>query len=848
MLDRLRSWLDDVATAELVEPRHTRLLQQALLACIVLALLSLVITVFGSNPLEQRFRISLAVLAATFGIFVALLLSYRGRIRLSATIASASMLVALALVLLNTGVAHARAGLLAFAIPTILIGLLGNRRSLVMCIAASCAIIVMAAWLEHRQSPLSSTEDHSAATPMAVLTALVMLIFIALIIDRYSVALRETLFALQSANQRLHVELAERRRAEQELREREEFLRSIYEGAEMPIFVVDVDDAGDFRYVGSNPAHQRATGHGGDMIAGRRPEDFLPPEFAAHVRAAYEKAVRDGTPSTEEQVYAPQGVPTYWLRLLTPLRDDSGRVTRLVGTGIDITERRRTLEALRESEERFRLITENISDLIFMVDGAQRFAYASPAFERLLGYDPERLIGTPVLDAVHAEDLAQVRDRWAPGAHQGVAQVTFRYRHALSADWVWFEARSASAVWQGEPVVIVVARDVTQQRRLQAQLIQAQKMEGIGRLAGGVAHDFNNLLVAVDGYAQLAADELPPDHVVQEDLREIRRAADRATKLTRQLLAFARRQISDPQVISLNDLLADMDRMLRRLIREDITLVIAPAPELWPTRADVGQIEQVIVNLVVNARDAMPDGGRLTIETRNVTLDEEFARTHPSVIPGPYVMVAVSDNGVGMDAQTMQHLFEPFFTTKPPGAGTGLGLATCYGIVKQHGGTIWAYSEVGCGSTFMFYLPRAEGEPTQLRRGEEAGELPRGSERILLVEDDQLVRDMAARVLRGQGYTVLVAAHGEEALQMAADPESPPVDLLLTDVVMPRLGGRALAEQLMAHYPGMKVLYTSGYTDTAIVHHGQLEEGLSFLHKPFTPAALIRKVRETLDS
>ncbi|HET9222799.1 MAG TPA: ATP-binding protein, partial [Roseiflexaceae bacterium] len=395
--------------------------------------------------------------------------------------------------------------------------------------------------------------------------------------------------------------------------------------------------------------------------------------------------------------------------------------------------------------------------------------------------------------------------------------------------------------------VIGVAVDISDRARLEARLLQAQKMDAIGRLAGGVAHDFNNLLTAITGYVEIALAELSPDHTIVPDLHEIRNSAARAAALTRQLLAFARKQIIDPRVLSLNDLILEVDKLLRRLIGEDIEFITVPAPDLWPVRVDSGQIEQLLVNLVVNARDAMPDGGRLIIETGNIVLDETFERMHISVTPGPYVMLAVSDTGVGMPPDVQAQLFEPFFTTKELGKGTGLGLATCYGIVKQHGGTIWVYSEVGKGTTIKVYLPCVEA-PAAPRSHQALPEtLPPGVETLLVVEDEPAVRDLAARVLRAQGYTVLVAADGAEALARA-DEYGGRIQLLLADVIMPRIGGKALADQLLSRWPEIKVLFMSGYTDSAIAHRGHLDPDVAFIQKPFTPAQLAHKVRETLDA
>jgi two-component system, cell cycle sensor histidine kinase and response regulator CckA len=392
-----------------------------------------------------------------------------------------------------------------------------------------------------------------------------------------------------------------------------------------------------------------------------------------------------------------------------------------------------------------------------------------------------------------------------------------------------------------------ITMDITERKRLEAQFLQAQKMESVGQLAGGIAHDFNNLLTAIAGYAEMARDSTSIDDMIRSDLDEILKAAGRATSLTRQLLAFARKQNIEPHALNLNDLILEIDKLLRRLIGEDIELVMLTAPDLGMIKADPGQIEQVLINLAVNARHAMPAGGELTIETRNVLLDEDEARQYIGVTPGLYILLAISDTGVGMDHETQEHLFEPFFTTKGPGRGTGLGLATCYGIVKQHGGHISAYSELGHGTTFKIFLPSASGPAMPAPPRDENGALPRGSELVLIAEDEPAVRAMAARVLRQQGYQVLEAANGDEALQIAQQRQEA-IALLLTDMVMPRMGGKPLAEQVARLRPAIRVLFMSGYTDAAVIQHSQAQPGSAFLQKPFSPATLARKVREVLDA
>ncbi len=388
--------------------------------------------------------------------------------------------------------------------------------------------------------------------------------------------------------------------------------------------------------------------------------------------------------------------------------------------------------------------------------------------------------------------------------------------------------------------------DITEKKNLESQFIQAQKMESVGRLAGGVAHDFNNILTVITGNAELALMSLSPDDPLYEDMNEIKECSNRAAQLTRQLLMFSRRQIVEPRTIYLNNMLLDMDKMLHRFIGEDIEFLTVPGEDLWPVYIDPGQIEQVLINLVVNARDAMPGLGKLTVETANVKLNKEYTHGHVGTEPGDYVMMAVSDTGIGMDEETQSHIFEPFFTTKEVGKGTGLGLATCYGIVKQNKGNIWVYSEPGKGTTITIYLPRAEGEDINLSNKEESVDLPEGTETVLVVEDETNVRKMIVRTLKNKGYTVLEASNGYEALKIVEKSDAE-FNLLLTDVIMPQIGGKELYENLKKITPSTKVLFVSGYTDNAIVNNDFLEAGIQFLQKPFSTSALLRKTRDVLD-
>jgi two-component system cell cycle sensor histidine kinase/response regulator CckA len=384
-------------------------------------------------------------------------------------------------------------------------------------------------------------------------------------------------------------------------------------------------------------------------------------------------------------------------------------------------------------------------------------------------------------------------------------------------------------------------------QRLEEQYYQAQKMDAIGRLLGGVAHDFSNLLMAINGFAELMQHRLELDDTNRQMVNHILNSGQRAADLIRQLLAFCRKQTIEPKVLNLNVLVADLDKMLRRIIGEDIQIETILPPDLWPVKADPPQLEQIIVNLAVNARDAMPDGGKLTVETANVVLDEAYTRQHLNIQPGSYILLVVSDTGIGMNQETKARIFEPFFTTKAQDKGTGLGLSTVYGIVKQNRGDIWVYSEEGRGTTFKIYLPRVEEATSPPTHARDSAEMSTGTETVLLVEDEAQVRDLARSVLAGQGYTVLEARNGQEALQLAAD-HTGSIHLLLCDVVMPGMSGQAVTRQLSQTQPDLKLLFISGYTNETIAHHGELDSGVAFLQKPFSPTVLARKVREVLDT
>jgi len=538
-------------------------------------------------------------------------------------------------------------------------------------------------------------------------------------------------------------------------------------------------------------------------------------------------------------------------------RDELGLLASSFNTMADQVEQSRhqlemQVEQLRESEQRFRELAENVREVFFIVDPETgRSLYLSPAYEELFGRSREHAYAVPNawLEAVHQEDrgpmfaavLASARGEQDRGESYRVV------RPDGSVRWIRGRASPVQDATGRTVRLVGILEDITELKRTEERFLQAQRMEAVGRLAGGIAHDFNNLLTAILGTAELLLEDLPATDPRRVDVEEIRKAGSRAADLTRQLLAFSRSQVLEPKVLDPNVMVADMDKLLRRLIGEDVELRTILAPDVGAVRADPGQLEQVIVNLAVNARDAMPKGGKLTIETANAELDASYVRQHEPVRPGAYVMLAVSDTGVGMDAATKARIFEPFFTTKEKGKGTGLGLATVYGIVKQSGGYIWAYSEPGQGATFKVYFPRVDEPAAAPARPPRRPAHLRGTETILLVEDDELVRHSTRRMLEAHGYRLLVAASGAEALKLV-EAHVEPIHLVVTDVVMPGMSGREVVDRLRARRPDLKTLYLSGYTDEAIVHHGIIEPGIPFLQKPFTLEALGRKVREVLDA
>ncbi|VTT96891.1 multi-sensor hybrid histidine kinase : Multi-sensor hybrid histidine kinase OS=Koribacter versatilis (strain Ellin345) GN=Acid345_3014 PE=4 SV=1: PAS_9: PAS_4: PAS_9: HisKA: HATPase_c: Response_reg [Gemmataceae bacterium] len=632
-------------------------------------------------------------------------------------------------------------------------------------------------------------------------------------------------------------------REAEDLRRERLLLRTLLDSLPVAIWTKDPDG----RYAVSNRAHAELLRAADETaVVGRTEADFFPGAYAREALAEDCRVLCGGEPvfNKEELVPDPRGGGRWHLTTKTAMRDAAGTVHGLVGVSRDVEEMKRAAQALRESEQRFRAFFEATSVGLVEVSPDCRVVRANDAFCRMLGYPPGELAGRSVAELAFLEDWAEISGQYARIA--GGAADSFeserRYRRADgSAVWAHVTA-TATRDGAGRPVRVSAAVvDLTERKRLEAQFQQSQKMEAVGRLAGGVAHDFNNLLTVIIGYGQILLERLPPGDAARELVEEMTAAGERAAGLTSQLLAFSRRTPPEPQVLNVNRVVAEAERLLRRLIGEDVALTTALAPNAGCVRADQAQLEQILMNLAVNARDAMPRGGRLLIETRPVDLRGD-PTPYAELRPGNYVQLAVSDTGTGMSDAVKAHLFEPFFTTKDPGKGTGLGLAMVYGTVQALGGHVSVYSELGIGTTFKVLLPAAAAGAAPSPGSGEVRLVPKGTETVLLVEDDEQVRRMARVALTTQGYEVVEAPAGADAVAHAG-----PIDLLMTDVVMPGMSGREVAAALRGRNPGLKVLYVSGYTDEAIIGHGIVEPAAAFLQKPFTPFGLARKVRAVLD-
>jgi PAS domain S-box-containing protein len=638
-------------------------------------------------------------------------------------------------------------------------------------------------------------------------------------------------------------DVTERKRAQDAILVSEQRFRALVENSWDMLTLLAED--GTILY--TSPASLKNIGYTEDEMAGRKGLDFVHPEDRPGITHMLRQLVRAPGATVRAQMRVRHKDGSWrWKDASAANQLREPNIRAIVVNYRDITECR----LAEQARSRLVAILEATTDFVAMADPDGHLLYLNRAARQLLGVaDDENLEGLALWDFFAPPTVEHLRGQAIPaalrdGAWSGETALRTRGGEDVPVSQLLLAHRSADGQLE---FLSTMARDVRERRRFDQQLRQGQKMEAVGRLAGGVAHDFNNLLTIINGYSEFLLGRLPPGDPTRDAVREIHKAGGRAATLTRQLLAFSRRQILAPVVLDLNAIVAGLDKVLRSLIGEDIDFHTVLAPDLGRVKADPGQVEQVLVALTLNARDAMPRGGSLVLETRNADLDEAFIRSHPDVRPGAYALLLVRDTGCGIDAETRAHIFEPFFTTKEVGKGSGLGLAMVYGTVTQSGGHIEVQSEPGRGTTFAIYLPRLPELAPAIESGLGVRHLPRGRETVLLVEDEDGVRMLARLVLQTNGYTVLEARNGREALALA-EGYARPIHLLLSDVVMPQTSGREVADRLQATRPALRVLYISGYADDAIVHHGVLDPGLAFLQKPFTPAALARKVREVLDA
>ena len=614
--------------------------------------------------------------------------------------------------------------------------------------------------------------------------------------------------------------------------------------------IVITDAAGAILW--ANPAFTRMTGYPLAEVKGRNPSIL---KSGLHDRAFYQElwsTITSGRSWHGELVNRRKDGSLYTEEMtITPVMCAEGQVANYIAIKQDVTRRRQAEEEFQKVRERLELALEAANEALWDWDVPSGRCYFSPRYYTMLGYEP----GEFPAHYQSWEELLHPDDRQSAGEevqrfldrHEGFA-IEFRLR-TKTGEYrsLLCRGRVVEADETGRPVRMVGTNsDITERNKLAEQVRHAQRMEAVGVLAGGIAHDFNNLLTVINGHCSLLLESAAETSPLAAPLAEIRDAGERAAGLTRQLLAFSRRQVLRPTVVNLNSIIQRLGTMLRRMVREDIRITTTLEPALGSVLADEGQLEQVVMNLVVNSRDALPGGGEITIETGNFYADASYAQAHPDVSPGAYVMLAISDTGTGMDEETRSHLFEPFFTTKPVHKGTGLGLSTVYGIVHQSGGWIWVYSEPGKGSTFKVYLPRTEQSAEPSEQQASARQVPRaGTETVLIVEDEPALLKLAANSLKKHGYSVLTASRGPAALEIAAQHPGP-IHLLLTDVIMPEMNGRELSDALTRTRPGMRVLFMSGYTDDVISTSGVLDRDVAYLQKPFSPNELARRVREVL--
>jgi PAS domain S-box-containing protein len=665
-------------------------------------------------------------------------------------------------------------------------------------------------------------------------------------------------------------DISERKKAATHLLESEKRYRTITENVNDIVWIINLDM--QITYV--SPSNEALTGFTPAELMRHPLQHFLAPDsyaYASRIVAEELDLEHSGlsldpnrSRTLEIEILSKKG-ENIWVEVSATFnRDANGKATEILAVGRNITQRRMMEEALADSERRYRMIVENMNEIIWTLGPNLQFIYVSPSSLRMTGYSPEETRQTPLTRLLSPDSYALATQRLADELALEASGKPFDPHRAIvleieaihkNGDSLWLEISGTFNRDQSGRIkeIVVVGKNITERkkaeaekRHLEQQLNQAQKMETIGRLAGGVAHDFNNMLSVILGYVDLAKLRLAKQHPVLQDIAEIERAAIRSRDITTQLLAFSRKQIIEPRIVDLNEMVIHTQKALTRLIGEDIDLKVKFGRNLWPIKFDPSQIEQILINLAVNARDAMPNGGKLTIETFNTVIDPLYCENHIGVVPGDYIQLNVSDTGIGMDEDTLQHIFEPFFTTKEAGKGTGLGLATVYGIVRQNEGFIHVYSEPGFGSTFSIYLPRTT-ETAEEKNPSEEEPVFAGQGNILLVEDDPMVLKIAQNMLESMGFTVTAVKEPAEVIAIYETPERS-FDLVITDVIMPSMSGKDLKNKLQTIRPEGKFLFMSGYTADVIAHHGVLEKGVHFLQKPFTLKSLAGKVAEALST
>jgi two-component system, cell cycle sensor histidine kinase and response regulator CckA len=639
------------------------------------------------------------------------------------------------------------------------------------------------------------------------------------------------------------VDISERERETEALRKSEEKYRNLIESLIQGLYVIQ-----DNCFVLCNRSFASMTGYSVEELLSF-PDSILlvhPDDRELVCRRQRERIAGKNPDQRHRHRIVRKDGAVRWLEVSASRIEYNGSTAVQIAS-MDITESKQTEEALQESEAYLNKIINCMGDAIIVKDRQRKIIMVNDYFCAGIGLQRKELLGKTTHDFLpkeKADKYQLIEERVLSSGEENMIEDESLDSTGKTSTFL-SKIRSFTAK-NGDKCLLTAIRDITEFKQLQSQFLQAQKMEALGALAGGVAHDFNNLLNVINGYSDLILEELDPNNSIRTDLAQIRSAGQRAASLTSQLLAFGRKQMIQPEILNLNEAMEDICKMLSRLISESIKLTTFAQPDLWPIRVDHGQLHQIIMNLAINARDAMPGGGQLTIETANVILDENYIRNHPATTPGAYVMLAVSDSGIGMDAETRAHVFEPFFTTKEKGKGTGLGLSTVYGIVKQNKGFIWVDSELGKGTAFKIYFPHIEGKSSKKLSKTKKSEIS-GSETILIVEDDAAGRLLAGRILRDRGYTTIEAADGFDALRLAKDYEEK-IHLILTDAVMPGMGGKELVERMKALRPGIRALYASGYSDAVIIQRGILDKDIAFLQKPYEIACLIQKVRDVLDA